>query len=196
MALALILALLTGSAATDQFAPAATMTLWVRDDSQVPFVLLSRARAQVAQIYRNAGVRIVWQNSGRVHNADSIQGIRFIVDILSPERAQRLPLPPTCEVLGVAASDEMSRGQVAYVRYGCVKRLAQAGGLDLERALAVVMAHEVGHLLLPYHSHTATGLMRADWSREDLYLAQRELLLFSEDQSRLIRRRIVGSASN
>src|SRR5262245_37314541 len=108
-------------------------------------------------IYRKAGVRIVWQKAEWKHTSDSIRGNRFIVDILSPERADRLPLAPTCEALGAAAGDEMSRGLVAFVRYDCVSRLAQAGGLDLPHAPGVVIAHEVGHLLLPYHSHSTTG---------------------------------------
>ena len=32
------------------------------------------------------------------------------------------------------------------------------------------MAHEIGHLLLPY-GHSATGLMRADWEAKDMRLA-------------------------
>ena len=56
--------------------------------------------------------------------------------------------------------------------------------------LAHAMAHEIGHLLLPY-GHSATGLMRAEWDRKDLRLAVHGRLNFTAEQATLIRIRLL-----
>ena len=58
--------------------------------------------------------------------------------------------------------------------------------------LAHVMAHEVGHLLLP-HGHSATGLMRANWDAADLRRAVYRQLNFTAEQAELIRARLRGT---
>ena len=52
------------------------------------------------------------------------------------------------------------------------------------------MAHELGHLLLPPHSHSPAGVMRATI---DLELASAKKLRFTHDQGALIVRKIEGS---
>jgi hypothetical protein len=49
------------------------------------------------------------------------------------------------------------------------------------------MAHEIGHLLLGSNSHSATGIMRAQWSRKDLQRASLEILRFTPAQAERIR---------
>ncbi len=53
--------------------------------------------------------------------------------------------------------------------------------------LGHVMAHEIGHQLLPYLSHTTHGIMTHDWSLEVLQRAARGDLCFSGEQGELIR---------
>ena len=47
--------------------------------------------------------------------------------------------------------------------YSRIETQARRTGTNQTLAFAFVMAHELGHLVLPRHSHVATGLMRADW---------------------------------
>jgi hypothetical protein len=61
--------------------------------------------------------------------------------------------------------------------------------IDNVIALAHAMAHEIGHLLLPY-GHSATGLMRADWEGKDLRRAVQGQLKFTPQQAELIRTRL------
>jgi len=51
----------------------------------------------------------------------------------------------------------------AYIFCERVLAHAQATGSDPGRMLGLVLAHEIGHMLLPGHGYTAVGLMRADW---------------------------------
>ena len=93
------------------------------------------------------------------------------------------------------------RGRVAYVFYNRVERIARTR-LNMSRQverddlynlimLAHAMAHEIGHLLLPY-GHSATGLMRAEWDAKDMRLALDGRLNFTSEQAELIRGRLLA----
>src|SRR6185503_14952467 len=49
-----------------------------------------------------------------------------------------------------------------------VASLARGAGADPADLLARAIAHEIGHLLMGNSRHSARGLMRAVWSREEL----------------------------
>ena len=49
-----------------------------------------------------------------------------------------------------------------------VESVARGAGIDARRVLGLAMAHEIGHVLLNSNTHSAAGLMRADWSRTEL----------------------------
>lgn len=86
--------------------------------------------------------------------------------------------------MGIASGTSVERGRVAYVFFD---RTEQWSPLYRGRFLGYFMAHELGHLLLPQYSHSPEGLMRAQWSREDLEMAQYGRLRFTPEQARLIR---------
>jgi len=56
-------------------------------------------------------------------------------------------------------------GRVAWLYYSRIHDLAQLLHLDVS-LLGHVMAHEMGHLLLPYGAHAAAGLMKGDGTRD------------------------------
>ena len=91
-----------------------------------------------------------------------------------------------------ARGDAAEGGSVAYVLYDRIDRLAEPNEWNQARMLAIAMAHEIGHLLLPYEAHSPHGLMRADWGIADLQLAQRTLLFFTETESNLLRSRVLA----
>jgi hypothetical protein len=49
--------------------------------------------------------------------------------------------------------------------------LEQKAHLGSETILGLVMAHEVGHLLLGSHSHSTSGIILASWQRQELTAA-------------------------
>ena len=50
--------------------------------------------------------------------------------------------------------------------------------------------HEMGHLLLPYGSHTSSGLMKSGWDRHQAVLAVTGNLIFVPAQAATIRARL------
>lgn len=86
----------------------------------------------------------------------------------------------------------------ASVYYESALRLAQTttnSGSDIFRReieapiiLGSLIAHEIGHLLLRQNQHTASGIMRARWEIREIQLAVQGGLLFTPEQSGMLRR--------
>jgi hypothetical protein len=116
----------------------------------------SAAAAEVTRIYATAGVNTVWA-PGDDH-AD-VPGMRVRVQLLSRDMAMR---KIKRERLADAVAGQAAReARYAYIFTHRILNLAVRQGEDFRRALGRVIAHEVGHLLLPVYSHADRGIMRA-----------------------------------
>jgi hypothetical protein len=177
--------------------PSLNVVLHVCDDPGIQANLVGRAQAEMTRIYRDVGVDIAWITDAATSGDDgpeaSSDGLLTLV-ILCRELTDELTVDTTA--LGAAVGTPEYRGRIAYVFYDRVERFAQTH-LNMSRdvetddmyiviLLAHAMAHEMGHLLLPY-GHSATGLMRAEWNAEDLRLAVERRLNFTSEQAALIR---------
>jgi hypothetical protein len=165
-----------------------SIPVWVRNRAEVPNSVLSRAQAEVKRIFRKAGVATVWVAAP--HDKGSSEESPLIIDILSRDEADRHNLRHSAETLGATPTSGFERGRVAYVFYHRIGDPSRDSGVNRQYVLGIAMAHELGHLLLPYGSHSTTGLMRADWTKADLLLAVHGRLLFTAEQGELIRSRI------
>ena len=67
--------------------------------------------------------------------------------------------------------------------------------MDASQLLGHVIAHEMGHLLLPSGAHSAAGLMRPIWDLAQVQAADQGALTFTPDQAGLIREHLRASAS-
>ena len=98
-------------------------------------------------------------------------------------------------MLGVAPSTQEARGINLWIFYPRIRAYSAELGMDASQLLGHVMAHEMGHLLLPYGAHSLAGLMRPAWDRAQVRAAAEGLLTFTPDQAALIRERLQASAS-
>ena len=73
----------------------------------------------------------------------------------------------------------------AFVLYERIIDRARVWGLADSVILGHTMAHELGHLLLGEHSHTATGVMRPVVNRQDLRLESGQFLFDSKQVTKL-----------
>ena len=156
------------------------LALLVISNPHIPETVRVRAQRVAARIYKEIGVRLVW-----VAQAQRDVPYRFVVKI-SPAA-----LPSVSKAaLGVAVG-----GTLAYAFYGRIQEFTDANHIDLEVVLGHVIAHEIGHLLLPQGSHSKTGLMSSTWTREQAHGASQRDLKFSADESRLIRTRLTADVT-
>ena len=164
----------------------------VYDYADVPAATLEEAKQVTARLYREIGVEMVWFRAGspelarlaeeRVDWFQRLQPV-VLVRLLSPAMVEARHVPQ--QVLGEAA-----RGaQWAFVLTPRVTDLAERQRLNVALLLGHVIAHEIGHLLLPSGQHSIAGLMRASFDTADL---QRHLLRFDRAEARQIRERLTG----
>src|SRR6267142_1574046 len=191
---------LARSAAADPI-PTLPIVLQIPDHRRVPLNIDTRAADELTRIYRDAGVNVIW--------IDPLQSSvtadpGFALVVIPGEMSRKLTVGGEAvagDALGLAVGTREHRGRMAYVFYDRVERIARTR-LNMSRQverddiynlimLAHAMAHEIGHLLLPY-GHSATGLMRADWDAKDLRLAADGRLNFTSEQAELIRGRLLA----
>jgi hypothetical protein len=94
------------------------------------------------------------------------------------------------DAMGVAMGTKDGHGTLAYAFYPRIENLAHEQGVDLARLLGDVMAHELGHLLLPFGAHTPDGIMRGEWDQTQLRNSSSGRLSFSTEQIALMRQRL------
>jgi len=180
------------AAATAHSGEPLTIGVTVLDRAEVPERILSRAKAECGQIYRALGVTLIW--------SDTIDGSvrpQMSVTIVSRPLGAGLTMPDSVaikaaasRVLGVAPGHKERRDLAVWAFYERIEDTATLLGLDPALLLGHVIAHEMGHVLLPYDSHSQTGLMRAGWDKSQAGNAVMGNLTFNPGEAGLIRRSV------
>lgn len=138
---------------------------------------LARAKTETARIYSGAGVEVIWMDPAAVEKAGTF-AIRLLI-----RRAVRVPE----SVMGSVSGDTHETGGLASVFYDRVLRSAHERRQDVAGVLAYAMAHEMGHLLLPFPAHSASGIMRSAWDGDDLRHIANGSMGFTAVQANAIR---------
>jgi hypothetical protein len=181
-------ALLSGMAApVTVAAEGPPLVLHVDDRIGVPAEDMAAAKREVEQIFAHAGVSITWK-VGRfpasVMAATGTPGLaRQVAVLLVANTDDPLPGASGC-TLGFAAK----RPPVAYAFYNRMIEQSWLYPIDVRVLLGRVIAHELGHVMLPPNSHSLHGIMRGNI---DLGLENPDR--FTGDQALMIRATLAGS---
>jgi hypothetical protein len=149
-----------------------TIDLQMKNDARVPARVLEQSQDEVTRIFADAGLPVRWTETGP----------RFTVQIVSQVLGYATALSP---VMGVAI--RKASGSHAQVFFKQVQDFARTYQIDLGTILAYVIAHEIGHLLLPGNAHSPTGVMQAGWDKALVHDVARGSLTFTEPQAARIR---------
>ncbi len=153
------------------------------------------ARTVADDLYRDAGVVIDWLVCGvrrdrtparcRQTAAPGELWLRVL-----PET----PAGPASDyALGYASLDPVTRrGVVANVYPARTARLAAAAGVSPSALLGIVVAHELGHLILRSPAHRRTGIMQRGWSVVDLRRRRLATLRFTAAEAAVLRHGVVS----
>jgi hypothetical protein len=149
-------------------APRSTVTVRIYQTADLPFPL-ERALAEAERVLRGAFVDIRWRRCGVWSSAaactDLLEASELVLRI-APEGTPRRPRPFT---LGEALVSPCTGGVLASVYTDRVAALAAEVDTDVAVLLGRVAAHELGHLMM--HSsvhHASRGLMRPNWTRQEV----------------------------
>ena len=134
------------------------------------------AERDTAAIYAAAGIQTIWVDPAPGGTPNEQVNLTVV---LRPESAGVASTKITDASLGYAVTEPDARGQrgrLVWVFFGRVEKHAERNHIQISRLCGLVMAHEIGHLVLPA-GHTESGLMRATWD-----LRSSLLQFFSSEQ--------------
>jgi hypothetical protein len=166
------------------------ITVLVNDSANVSPAILNQAELEAARIFRSAGIDISWVNcpGGSATAEDTCREVpganQFVLHIV-PSGTTSTDL-----VFGVAFLAEDGSGTYCNVFFDRVDEARHSVGTNESQLLGTVAAHELGHLLLGSHAHSAWGIMAPVWKAEGLRQIGMGTLLFLPEQSALMRARI------
>ena len=169
----------------------ASITVRVYDSSRHRDADLERALAVATPILTAAGIDVSWvicaPREAQRRCATPLQSREFTVRMVRgvmPSAGSR-PVP-----LGDAHIDERAGGVLATVYVDRVQQLAGESRIDGASLLGRTIAHELGHLLLASRVHSKYGLMRSQWSREEVSRGADADWRFTPQDIRSIRARL------
>ena|SRR5215471_6401256 len=145
--------------------------------------VLARAKSHVTVIYSVAGVEVEWidRDDPRLAERDFLNSV-VTVSLYSDEMANRAADPEA--VVGKAAPG----GRTAKVMYDRIAGIGRGRSADSSFLLGNVIAHEIGHLVLPGRAHSPVGLMVPQMT---ISVAISRPLFFTLQQSKIIRSALV-----
>ncbi len=194
-----------GAATGEAGGSSRTARTTIRIYDQVPMegATLDRAKEVTSRIFLAAGIAIDWVDCHDVRQGGDETCTRPVGVNEISVRIVRKP-PPVLRSenrflngLTLRFDPEGGSGLIS-IFYDRVEQIALpmladelAATIHLCRALVLghLLAHEIGHLLLPNTNHSQFGIMRARLEREDWKLAARGLLLFTREESVSMRTR-------
>jgi hypothetical protein len=151
----------------------------VANEAPVSHGALADAEQLATELYHAAGVRAVWTD-GHAWTAQPDGAFHVDLVLLSRDQlAGRYQSDGIAEQVFGTASRPNRRACVFYDRIYDHARLT---GSNVTRLLGAIIAHEVGHLLLPAFSHSSIGIMRAHWEGRIVHVPG-----FTADQGMTIR---------
>jgi hypothetical protein len=165
------------------------LRILVVNSAGAPPAVVADAERAAQRIFAPTGIEPAWREASLT--ASDVPGSRdssdlasmIIVTLLSPSMEARSTLPTTA--LGFAVSGS----RMASIFYSRIERVASQGAVDLGTLLGHVLAHEIGHLLLPSVAHSGAGIMTAEMHPK---LAAQGVLWFSERDAPMLRARVAA----
>ena len=149
-----------------------TIDLQRENEARVPAHVLETSQSEVARIFASAGLTVRWTEIRPRFT------VKIVPHVLGYGRAGS-------PVMGVAL--RRATGSSAQIFFKQVQDFARTYRVDVSAILGYVIAHEVGHLLLPGYGHAPTGVMRADWDNPLARDVVKGSLTFTEAQAARIR---------
>jgi hypothetical protein len=169
-------------------APDRVVVLHVTNFAQVSVGDLAEAEQVATRVYADVGVRTVWTD-GIAWDAQPDGAFHADVLLLSKEMVTRKSqLDGFDEQVFGSAMPPIRRAYIFHKRIADQARRTES---NFTLLLGMVIAHEVGHLLLPASSHSAAGIMCAQWQQRTARLST-----FTHDQGTTIRQRLAARSAN
>lgn len=187
-AMGLAALVLTGGATEAADHNGSTIVLRVANHAGAGPAELAQAQAHVDRVFEAIGVRVAWLESAAGSGDLACDGVDLLVTLLSTDRVVRVSKDPVRENIAGWASKAAAR---AFIYPDRIRELAARTRRSPGVLLGRVIAHEMGHLLLP-PGHSPTGIMAEGMNNKPTSMWAK----FTSDQAREIRAVLAAKAVN
>lgn len=164
------------------------------NDARAPQTVLFEAQEVATSVMRTAGIALDWIDCGAPGARITDSGCAAIA---YPRHfsVRLIPAvnPRKGDIFGESIQDEAGVGGYALVYYAGMAGSDSTRSVRLGKLLGLVVAHELGHLLLGRNSHADCGLMAAVWQADELQLAAHGRLLFSAEEADRMHQRYLAA---
>jgi len=168
------------SAAGRQAEPELRITVRIDDKAGVQGAYLKFAKNRAAEVFAMRGVKLDWIDGEEANRLRVVAPYAILIMAEAPARLKAKMENLGMDVLGQGAP-LVGR---AYIYYDRVIKLNPVPPRDVITTLGDVLAHELGHLLLP-PGHSNIGIMRPS-----INMTSRRLETFTDVEAAHIRERV------
>jgi hypothetical protein len=147
--------------------------------------VVRQAKAETQAVFRKSQIQIEWSDCDQATGSPS-----FIVRLRADKPPQTAG-PSSLDAMGRAFLAKDGHGYLADTYFQSVRELSSFHGTDAAALLGLVIAHELGHLLLG-PGHTPNGVMRSAWGSRELRALSQRWLTFNREQRAKMQRRLSG----
>jgi hypothetical protein len=148
-------------------------------NAKVTTDVLESAKAEATAIFSSMGIELVWRAQSPARDVDLT--IRVI---------DRPIKGASKSAMGLAVPDQTGSESFLFAFLNRVEEFARHHDRPVAQMLGHVIAHEMGHLLLPTVAHSNSGIMVAGWEGAQIAQFGRGGLSFTPKQAEDIRRKV------
>jgi hypothetical protein len=162
------------------------MYVSICDFSGVAAKVIDSSKTEVALAFLAAGAQISWVDCNDIGQAKTQVGEQLFVIRLRVGTPTMIYRSVSLDTMGRAYTSERGSGFVADAYFASINLSAEQ--LDVERdvLLGLVIAHELGHLLLG-PGHVPDGIMHGSWQVREALAMRKRWLRFNEEECTVIR---------
>lgn len=146
-------------AATAGAAAAPVLVVDVDDTGCGPTAIVDAAKLEASRTYSSIGVSVVWAAEGNKKSGSLEGDLALTVRLLSQAQTDTFPLRHRLSRTTLGIAPDGTRR--VYIFCGRIVQRAISSGEKIGTVLGRVIAHEMGHHLLPTKGHSTIGIMRA-----------------------------------
>ena len=165
-----------------------TITVLVNNYSQASHAALAAAEREAGRILGRAGLRALWLECpvrpSTLSPHERCENPPDATDIRLRMLDEPIQKQPQGSAFGFAVHPVLAS---VYYRYAMRRALSDGAEFEAPIILGCVIAHELGHLLLGSNGHSNEGIMQPRWKANQVRQLMMGRLLFTPDQSKLIR---------
>lgn len=170
------------------------LNLYLNGTDSVPFDVLGMAKQVTASIFNEIGVAVRWAEQPNKQLKQGCTAIKVQFDRGSAFGSHRNTLGYALPYSKAGSQVHIGIARVLRCRFACYDPRTK---MNEAAFLGHIMAHEIGHAVQGVARHSEDGLMKTDWTSQDVLTMLTRRLSFTKTDADLIhsalsRRRGIG----